>query len=60
MLIGDLYAELKAQNHVPPGTSLLQRAVQAALREVEGTYGIAVDLQGRAGHARRRAQGFAR
>jgi glucosamine--fructose-6-phosphate aminotransferase (isomerizing) len=42
MLIGDLYAELKAKNHIPPGTSLLQRAVQAALHEVEGTYGIAV------------------
>jgi glucosamine--fructose-6-phosphate aminotransferase (isomerizing) len=42
MLIGDLYTALKEQNHVPAGTSLLQRAVQAALREVEGTYGIAV------------------
>ena len=42
MLIGDLYAELKAQNHIPAGASLLQRAVQAALHEVEGTYGIAV------------------
>lgn len=42
MLIGDLYADLKAKNHIPPGTSLLQRAVQAALHEVEGTYGIAV------------------
>jgi glucosamine--fructose-6-phosphate aminotransferase (isomerizing) len=42
MLIGDLYSEIKAQNHLPPGTSLLQRAVQAALHEVEGTYGIAV------------------
>jgi glucosamine--fructose-6-phosphate aminotransferase (isomerizing) len=42
VLIGDLYDALKAQNHVPPGTSLLQRAVQAALHEVEGTYGIAV------------------
>src|SRR5688500_4026999 len=42
MLIGDLYAELKAKNHLPGGTSLLQRAVQAALHEVEGTYGIAV------------------
>jgi len=42
MLIGDLYAELQAQNHVPDGASLLQRAVQAALHEVEGTYGIAV------------------
>src|SRR4051794_41144335 len=42
MLIGDLYTEIKAANHVPAGTSLLQRAVQAALHEVEGTYGIAV------------------
>src|SRR5687767_1783592 len=42
VLIGDLYADLKARNHIPPGASLLQRAVQAALHEVEGTYGIAV------------------
>jgi glucosamine--fructose-6-phosphate aminotransferase (isomerizing) len=42
MLIGDLYTEFKAKNHLPPGTSLLQRSVQAALHEVEGTYGIAV------------------
>src|SRR5215211_5370364 len=42
VLIGDLYADIKARNHIPPGTSLLQRAVQAALHEVEGTYGIAV------------------
>jgi glucosamine--fructose-6-phosphate aminotransferase (isomerizing) len=42
MLIGDLYAEMKENNHLPPGASLLQRAVQAALREVKGTYGIAV------------------
>src|SRR5829696_1516826 len=42
VLIGDLYTDLKARNHIPPGTSLLQRAVQAALHEVEGTYGIAV------------------
>ncbi|HEY8665749.1 MAG TPA: glutamine--fructose-6-phosphate transaminase (isomerizing) [Tepidisphaeraceae bacterium] len=42
MLIGDLYADMKAKNHIPPGASLLQRAVQAALHEVEGTYGIAV------------------
>ncbi len=42
MLIGDLYTDLKTKNDVPAGTSLLQRAVQAALREVEGTYGIAV------------------
>src|SRR4051794_19452726 len=42
VLIGDLYADMKANNHLPAGTSLLQRAVQAALHEVEGTYGIAV------------------
>ncbi len=42
VLIGDLYSQLKEQNHLPAGTSLLQRAVQAALHEVEGTYGIAV------------------
>ncbi len=42
MLIGHLYTELKAKNHIPKGVSLLQRAVQAALHEVEGTYGIAV------------------
>jgi glutamine---fructose-6-phosphate transaminase (isomerizing) len=42
VLIGDIYAELKAKNHLPHGVSLLQRAVQAALHEVEGTYGIAV------------------
>src|SRR5438477_2776204 len=40
MLIGDLYAELKSRNDVPAGASVLQRAVQAALHEVEGTYGI--------------------
>src|SRR4051812_23887221 len=45
VLVGDLYAQLKAQNHLPSGTSLLQRAVQAALHEVEGTYGIAVMCQ---------------
>jgi glucosamine--fructose-6-phosphate aminotransferase (isomerizing) len=42
VLIGDLYTELKAKNHLPAGASLLQRAVQAALHEVEGTYGLAV------------------
>ena len=42
MLIGDLYTEFQTRNHLPTGTSLLQRAVQAALHEVEGTYGIAV------------------
>jgi glucosamine--fructose-6-phosphate aminotransferase (isomerizing) len=42
VLIGDLYAEMRAQNHIPAGVSLLGRAVQAALHQVEGTYGIAV------------------
>jgi glucosamine--fructose-6-phosphate aminotransferase (isomerizing) len=42
VLIGDLYAQIKEKNHIPPGASILQRAVQAALREVQGTYGIAV------------------
>src|SRR2546421_3528696 len=42
MLIGDVYDELRQRNHLPAGTSLLQRAVQAALHEVQGTYGIAV------------------
>ena len=42
VLIGHLYGEIKSQNHVPPGASVLQRAVQAALHEVQGTYGIAV------------------
>ena len=42
MLIGHLYSEIKANNHLKPGQSLIQRAVQAALHEVEGTYGIAV------------------
>jgi glucosamine--fructose-6-phosphate aminotransferase (isomerizing) len=42
VLIGDLYTEIKAKNHVPAGVSVLQRAVQAALHEVDGTYGIAV------------------
>ena len=42
VLIGDLYEALRIQNHSPKGVSLLQRAVQAALHEVQGTYGIAV------------------
>jgi glucosamine--fructose-6-phosphate aminotransferase (isomerizing) len=42
VLIGHLYNELKTRNHIAPGISVLQRAVQVALREVEGTYGIAV------------------
>ncbi|HSV15372.1 MAG TPA: glutamine--fructose-6-phosphate transaminase (isomerizing), partial [Tepidisphaeraceae bacterium] len=42
VLIGDLYEDIKQKNHVPAGVSILQRAVQAALHEVDGTYGIAV------------------
>ncbi|MDP9175175.1 MAG: glutamine--fructose-6-phosphate transaminase (isomerizing) [Planctomycetota bacterium] len=42
VLIGDIYSDMQVKNHAPPGVSLLQRAVQAALHEVEGTYGIAV------------------
>src|SRR6185437_12538977 len=42
MLIGDIYAEMKEKNGIPKGTSMLARAVQAALHQVEGTYGIAV------------------
>jgi glucosamine--fructose-6-phosphate aminotransferase (isomerizing) len=42
MLVGDIYADMKERNHIPAGVSLLQRAVQAALHQVEGTYGIAV------------------
>jgi glucosamine--fructose-6-phosphate aminotransferase (isomerizing) len=42
VLIGDLYVDIVQRNHIPPGASALQRAVQAALHEVEGTYGIAV------------------
>ena len=42
VLIGDLYADLMTHNHLPDGASVLQRAVQMALHEVEGTYGIAV------------------
>jgi glucosamine--fructose-6-phosphate aminotransferase (isomerizing) len=42
MLIGDLYTELIAHDQVPAGVSVLQRAVQAALHEVDGTYGIAI------------------
>jgi glutamine---fructose-6-phosphate transaminase (isomerizing) len=42
VLIGDLYQQIKAKNHVAPGTSCLERAVQAGLHDVEGTYGIAV------------------
>lgn len=42
MLVGDLYNEMKARGEVKAGQSLLLKAVQAALHEVEGTYGIAV------------------
>ncbi len=42
VLIGHLYTELQLKNHNPAGISILQRAVQGALHEVEGTYGIAV------------------
>jgi glucosamine--fructose-6-phosphate aminotransferase (isomerizing) len=42
MLIGDLYTDLQQQEQVPAGVSILQRAVQAALHEVDGTYGIAI------------------
>ena len=42
VLIGDLYNDLQNRNHLPKGVSLLQRAVQGALHQVEGTYGIAV------------------
>ena len=42
VLIGDLYTDLVTRNHAAPGASNLQRAVQLALHEVEGTYGIAV------------------
>ncbi len=42
VLIGDLYGEIVATNHLPAGVSALQRAVQAALHQVTGTYGIAV------------------
>ena len=41
MLIGDLYEQIKFQNHLPAGTSLLQRAVQAALHEVAGAWKFA-------------------
>jgi glucosamine--fructose-6-phosphate aminotransferase (isomerizing) len=39
VLIGDLYADLKSRGTKGP---VLQKAVQAALHQVEGTYGIAV------------------
>jgi len=42
VLIAHLYGEIQNKNHIPAGASILQRAVQAALHEVQGTYGIAV------------------
>src|SRR6202044_2252608 len=42
VLIGHLYTEIQTKNHLSPGVSILQRAVQAALHEVQGTYGLAV------------------
>jgi glutamine---fructose-6-phosphate transaminase (isomerizing) len=41
MLVGDMYQQLAATLDLKPGQSLLLKAVQAALHEVEGTYGIA-------------------
>jgi len=42
VLIGHVYGELREKNHIAAGESLLARAVQTALHEVQGTYGIAV------------------
>ena len=42
VLVGDIYADMRQRGDVKPGVSTLQRAVQAALHEVTGTYGIAV------------------
>ena len=42
VLIGDIYTELRSKPGPSGPGSLLQRAVQAALHEVQGTYGIAV------------------
>ncbi|HVT88848.1 MAG TPA: glutamine--fructose-6-phosphate transaminase (isomerizing) [Tepidisphaeraceae bacterium] len=44
MLIADIYADLKAgaNGHSNGNGSTLQKAVQAALQQVQGTYGIAV------------------
>jgi glucosamine--fructose-6-phosphate aminotransferase (isomerizing) len=43
VLVGHVYAELKAgKTPIKPGQSLLAKAVQNALTEVQGTYGIAV------------------
>ena len=45
MLVGDLYREIKDKSPGDNEISSLQKAVQAALHEVEGTYGIAVICQ---------------
>ncbi len=42
VLVGDIYADMVARGEVKAGVSTIQRAVQAALHEVTGTYGIAV------------------
>ncbi len=42
VLVGDMYSQLKESLTLKPGQSLLLKAVQAALHEVQGTYGIAV------------------
>ena len=40
VLVGDMYRELKQSGGLQPGISVLMKAVQAALHEVRGTYGI--------------------
>ena len=42
VLIADLYAQIKERDAGDNQKSVLQRAVQAALGEVDGTYGLAV------------------
>ena len=42
VLIADLYAQIKERDAGDGKKSVLQRAVQAALGEVDGTYGLAV------------------
>ncbi len=42
VLIADLYAQIKERDAGDNQNSVLQRAVQAALGEVDGTYGLAV------------------
>ena len=42
VLIADLYAQIKERDAGDGQKSVLQRAVQAALGEVDGTYGLAV------------------